>query len=327
MIDSPIPIPPEAGLEVGRQRPISHQDGLQVDWEAQRKYEAALVQRHIVAELEGNRQFLREYQRIMGLSVLWFWVVVLLMVALIAAGIGGGIAGGMNVKKNKEHDQKHGDGRSNADKTNITSPCQDNPYINNTIVSVDPGGDVEISKFRIFCNRTFDLDSSIHLMKFAVPDTVANMSSCMATCLDYNMGGAVQASSNGSTDICYAVSLGKDKTSEQQWCKLLSATGWGTDEVGADCAVNLGPAITPTSNTKESIRTTSATSQEISLDTQSISSAVEWIVTKDGTTQTWVINSQSIVSFYTATWILTNNGIATASVASFTPSYILQTAN
>ncbi|RAL59007.1 hypothetical protein DID88_009036 [Monilinia fructigena] len=72
----------------------------------------------------------------MGLSVLWFWVVVLLMAALLAAGIGGGIAGGMKVKKNKEHDQKHGNEQSNSDKSNITSPCQDNPYINNTIVSV-----------------------------------------------------------------------------------------------------------------------------------------------------------------------------------------------
>ncbi|CCD34648.1 predicted protein [Botrytis cinerea T4] len=72
MIESPIPIPPEAGLEVGYPRPISHQDGLQVDWETQTKYEAALIQREIVAELEGNRQFLRRYRRILGVSVMWF---------------------------------------------------------------------------------------------------------------------------------------------------------------------------------------------------------------------------------------------------------------
>lgn len=152
-------------------------------------------------------------------------------------------------------------------------------------------------------------------MKYAVPETIANMSSCMATCLDYNMGNAVQASSNELNDTCYAVSLSKDKTSGQQWCKLLSATGWGTDEVGADCAVNLTPAITPTSSTRKGTSTTSGTAQKTSDDTQSSSSTLEWVVTQDGVTQTWVTKSQSIVSFYTATWILANDGTATTSVA------------
>lgn len=103
MTESPIPVPPEADLEVGYPRPISYQDGLQVDWEAQTKYEAALMQREIVAELEGNRKFLGQYRRTLGVGVMWFWVLTLAIVALLAAGIGGGIASGLKDKNSNNH--------------------------------------------------------------------------------------------------------------------------------------------------------------------------------------------------------------------------------
>ncbi|KAF5876852.1 uncharacterized protein Bfra_001206 [Botrytis fragariae] len=224
MMESPIPVPLEAGLEVGRPRPISHQDGLQVDWEAQTKYEAALTQREIVAELEGNRQFLRSYRRILGVSVMWFWIFMVVIVALLAAGIGGGIAG---------------------ESSNITSPCQiDSGANNNSIFLVTSHQDTVPTNFRLFCNRTFDVPSSVRLMQFAIPDSIANMDGCMEACLDHNTGGS-NSSNDEPNDSCYAVTINTNETTGQQWCKLFSATEWGTDAVGADCAVNLSPPSLP----------------------------------------------------------------------------------
>ncbi|KAI9647900.1 hypothetical protein NHQ30_004289 [Ciborinia camelliae] len=245
IIESPIAIPPEAGLEVGHPRPISYQDGLQVDWEAQKRYEAAIVQQEIVAELEGNRLFLRKYRRILGLSVLWFWVLMVVMVVLVAAGIGAGIAGGIKGKHGKDKDKGSNSTQSSSGLTNTTWPCQTDPYSNNTIVQATPGKDIAPTNFRLFCNRTFDVDSSRSLQRYAVPDTVANMGGCMEACLDYNAGNWSEGSSGVSDDSCYAVTINKNTTSGQQWCKLFSGSGWGTDEVGADCAVNLTPDIAP----------------------------------------------------------------------------------
>ncbi|KAK6599353.1 hypothetical protein H4I95_08228 [Botrytis cinerea] len=211
MIESPIPIPPEAGLEVGYPRPISHQDGLQVDWETQTKYEAALIQREIVAELEGNRQFLRRYRRILG-------ILMLAIVTLLAAGIGGGIAG---------------------ESSEVKSPCQiDSGANNNSILVATSHQDTVSTNFRLFCNRTFDVASSVPLMQFAIPDSIANMNGCMEACLDHNAGGS-NTSNNEFNDSCYAVTINKNETTGQQWFKLFSATEWGVDAIEADCAVNL----------------------------------------------------------------------------------------
>lgn len=267
MIESPIAIPPEAGLEVGRPRPISHQDGLQVDWEAQMRYEAAMMQREIVAELEGNRQFLRQYRKILGVSVLWFWVILVVLVCLLAAGIGGGIAGGMknkNKNNNNNHESKWADftsrtqpqltcgSRHNHTQTtsglsNVTWPCQTDPYSNNTIVDAALGKDMPSINFLLLCNRTFDVGSRKLLERHAIPDTVANMGGCMEACLDYTAASGTYGSSKDSDDICYAVTVNKNETDGQKWCNIFSGSGWGTDQVGADCAVNLSTPSPPSS--------------------------------------------------------------------------------
>ncbi|KAF7880264.1 uncharacterized protein EAF01_012025 [Botrytis porri] len=231
MIESPIPVPPEAGLEVGYPRHISHQDGLQVDWEVQAKYETALIQREIVAELGGNRQFLRNHRRILGLSVMWFWVFMVVIVAILAAGIGNKIASGMKEKSKNNH-SKH----SHTESSNITSPCQiDSGANSNSILPVTSHQDTVPTNFRLFCNRTFDVASS-----FAIPDSRANMNGCMEACLDHNAGGS-NSSNDKFNNSCCAVTINTNETTGQQWCKLFSATEWGTDAVGADCAVNLSP--------------------------------------------------------------------------------------
>ncbi|KAF7898078.1 hypothetical protein EAF00_004524 [Botryotinia globosa] len=244
MMESPIPVPPEAGLEVGRQRPISHQDGLQVDWEAQTRYEAELMQRQIVAELEGNRPFLRSYRRILGVSVMWFWVLMLVIATLLAAGIGGGIASGMKDQNKNNHSRQE-----LFENLNVTSPCQiDSGANNNSILRVTSHQDTGPTNFRLFCNRTFDVASSVRLMQFAIPDSIANMNGCMEACLDHNAGGS-NSNKDDTNNSCYAVTINTNKTTGQQWCKLFSATEWGTDIIGADCAVNLSLPSSPDTTT------------------------------------------------------------------------------
>ncbi|KAJ8067566.1 hypothetical protein OCU04_004906 [Sclerotinia nivalis] len=300
-IESPIPIPPEAGLEVSCPRPISQQDGLQVDWEAQKKYETALMQQEIVAELEGNRQLLRHYRKVLGVRVLWFWVLVMVLAALLAAGIGGGIAGGMK-SRDKNSNLKQNQTQSTPTLTNVTSPCQTDPYSNNTIVQAIPGMDMTPTNFRLFCNRTFDVDSSRMLQRFAVPNTVADLGGCMEACLDYNAGNGTECGIQGSDDICYAVTINKNETSGQQWCRLFAASGWGTDEAGADCAVNLSqPSLL--SSTRSS--TTSTISSARSL------LGTEEIYTTNGVVTT-VIVATSLLHVVTVSSVMIGGQIFTA---------------
>ncbi|ESZ94058.1 hypothetical protein SBOR_5534 [Sclerotinia borealis F-4128] len=125
----------------------------------------------------------------------------MVLVALVTGGIGGGIAEETKGEKDKGSDSKHSTSQSSPGLTNTTSPCQSDPYTNDTIVQAIPGKDMVSTNFKLFCNRTFDVESSKHLMSLAIPDT--------------------------------------------EWCKLFSASGWGTDEAGADCAVNLAPVMGP----------------------------------------------------------------------------------
>ncbi|CAD6444788.1 0bf8483d-dc74-44f7-934a-38e30b9bc143 [Sclerotinia trifoliorum] len=219
------------------------------------------MQREIVAELKGNGQFPRHYREILGVRALWFWV----PVALLAAGIGGGIAGGMK-SRNKNNDLKQNQSQSTLTVTNVNSPCQTDPCSNNTIVQVIPGMDMKPTNFRLFCNRTFDVDSSIMLQHFAVPNTVADLGGCMEACLDYNAGNGTESGTQASYGICYAVTISKNETSGQEWCSLFAASGWGTDEVGADCAVNLSPPSLVSSSilTAEISGTRSATTSTLS---------------------------------------------------------------
>ncbi|KAF7954089.1 hypothetical protein EAE96_005222 [Botrytis aclada] len=293
MIESPIPVPPEAGLEVGRPRHISHQDGLQVDWEAQKKYEAALIQREIVAELERNRQFLRNYHRILGVSVMWLWLLMVFIVALLAAGIGGGIASGMK-EKNQNHHSKH----NHTESSNVTSPCQiDSGANNNSILLVTSHQDTVPTNFRLFCNRTFDVASSVRLMQFAIPDSIANMNGCMEACLDHNKGGS-SSSNDESNDSCYAVTINTNETTGQQWCKLFAATEWGTDAVGADCAVNLSPpSSTGTAAIQTRLRNTTLTSTTFTGCTRASSGGCLGVSTAKGmVTTATVVSLQSVVS-------------------------------
>ncbi|TGO46183.1 hypothetical protein BCON_0339g00010 [Botryotinia convoluta] len=291
MMESPIPVPPEAGLEVGHPRPISHQDGLQVDWEAQKKYEAALIQREIVADLEGNRQFLRKYRRILGVSVMWFWVLMVVIVALLAAGIGGGIASGMK-EKNKNNHSKH----NHTDSSNVTSPCQiDSRANNNTILLVTFHQDTVPTNFRLFCNRTFAVASSVRLMQFAIPDSIANMNGCMEACLDHNTGRF--SSSNGeSNDSCYAVTINTNETTGLQWCKLFSATEWETDAVGADCAVNLSlPSLPDTTSLQTRVRNITLTSTTSAGCTPASSGGCLEVSTTKEVVTTATVSLQSVV--------------------------------
>ncbi|KAF7920543.1 uncharacterized protein EAE97_011436 [Botrytis byssoidea] len=291
MMESPIPVPPEAGLEVGRPRPISHQDGLQVDWEAQKKYEAALMQRQIVAELEGNRQFLRSYRRILGVSVMWFWVLMVVITAFLAAGIGGGIASGMK-DKNKNNHSKH----NHTDSLNVTSPCQiDSGANNNSILRVTSHQETGPTNFRLFCNRTFDVASSIRLIQFAIPDSIANMNDCMEACLDHNAGG-FNSSKDDTNDSCYAVTINTNMTTRQQWCKLFSATEWGTDAIGADCAINLSPPSLPdTTSLQTRVRNKTLTSPTSAGCIPASSEGCLEVLTTKGVVTTATVSLQSVV--------------------------------
>ncbi|TGO23672.1 hypothetical protein BPAE_0124g00030 [Botrytis paeoniae] len=291
IIESPIPVPPEAGLEVGHPRPISHQDGLQVDWEAQTKYEAALIQREIVAELEGNRRFLRSYRRILGVSVMWFWVLMVVIGALLAAGIGGGIASGMK-DENKNNHSKH----NHTESSNVTSPCRiDSGANNNSILLVISHQDTVPTNFRLFCNRTFDVASSIRLMQFAILDSIANINGCIEAYLDHNAGGS-NSSNDESNDSCYAVTVNTNETTGQQWCKLFSATEWGTDAAGADCAVNLSPPSLPdTTSLQARMRSITLTSSTSAGCTPASSGGCLEVLTTKGVVTTAAVSSQSVV--------------------------------
>ncbi|KAM0130814.1 hypothetical protein ACHAO1_007678 [Botrytis cinerea] len=293
MIESPIPIPPEVGLKVGYPRPIGHQDGLQVDWETQTRYEAALIQREIVAELEGNRQFLRQYRRILGVSVMWFWVLILAIVTLLAAEIGGGIAGGMKNNNNNNH-LKH----SHTESSEVKSPCQvDSGANNNSILVATSHQDTVLTNFRLFCNRTFDVASSVRLMQFTIPDSIANMDGCMEVCLDHNAGGS-NTSNNEFKGSYYAVTINKNKTTGQQWCKLFSATEWGVDAIGADCAVNLSSlSLSDTTIFQTRVRNTTLTSTALEGCTPASSGGcLDISITKGVVTTATVASLQSVVS-------------------------------
>ncbi|PQE05386.1 hypothetical protein CJF31_00011160 [Rutstroemia sp. NJR-2017a BVV2] len=98
IMDCPIPVPPEAGLEVGTPKAIPPHDGLEVNWEANKSglYGAGIAG-DVEAELGGKGKPSRRCQRetILGLRVAWFWAVIVVLVILLAGGLGGGIAGGM----------------------------------------------------------------------------------------------------------------------------------------------------------------------------------------------------------------------------------------
>lgn len=128
---------------------------------------------------------------------------------------------------------------------NVTSPCQiDSAANNNSILPVTSHQDTVPTNFRLFCNQTFDVAPSVRLMQFAIPDSIANMNGCMEACLDHNAGGS-NNSNDEHIDSCYAVTINTNETTGQKWCKLFSATEWGTDAIGADCAVNLSPPSLP----------------------------------------------------------------------------------
>jgi hypothetical protein len=98
IMDSPIPVPPEAGLEVGTPNAIPPHDGLEVDWAANKSGpHGAGIAGDVEAELDGKGKPSRKYQRetILGLRVAWFWAVIVVLVILLAGGLGGGIAGGI----------------------------------------------------------------------------------------------------------------------------------------------------------------------------------------------------------------------------------------
>ncbi|PQE09810.1 hypothetical protein CJF30_00010791 [Rutstroemia sp. NJR-2017a BBW] len=97
-MDCPIPVPPEAGLEVGTPKAIPPHDGLEVDWAANKfGLHGAEIAGDVEAELDGKGKSSRRCQRetILGLRVAWFWAVIVVLVILVAGGLGGGIAGGI----------------------------------------------------------------------------------------------------------------------------------------------------------------------------------------------------------------------------------------
>lgn len=128
---------------------------------------------------------------------------------------------------------------NHTESSEVKSPCQiDSGANNNSILVATSHQDTVSTNFRLFCNRTFDVASSVPLMQFAIPDSIANMNGCMEACLDHNAGGS-NTSNNEFNDSCYAVTINKNETTGQQWFKLFSATEWGVDAIEADCAVNL----------------------------------------------------------------------------------------
>lgn len=223
IIDPPIAIPPEAGLEVWRRRFISHQDGQKVIWDAQMRYNAAVMQRHR-SGVGRKPPVSREYRRIMGISVMWFWILMSLMLILLATGIKGEIAGRMKQHKDngKDHDKEwiavrhvisyylgsirkskesgHGpDIDSNL--TSVKWPCQQDPRSNNRIIPITPGDNIPPINFLQCCNRTVDVSSSKLPQRFAGPDTMTNMSGCMEACFDYTAGNGPECG-NEARVIC-----------------------------------------------------------------------------------------------------------------------------
>ncbi|KAF7890091.1 uncharacterized protein EAF02_002506 [Botrytis sinoallii] len=257
MMESPIPVPPEAGLEVGRPRPISHQDGLQ----------NLGSERHVVLGPYGSHR---------GSSGCWNW---------------GGIASGMK-DKNKNNHPKH----NHTERLNITSPCQiDSGANNNSILLVTSHQDTVPTNFRLFCNRTFDVASSVRLMQFAIPDSMANMNGCMEACLDHNAGGS-NSSKDDANDSCYAVTINTNETTGQQWCKLFSATEWGTDAFGADCAVNLSPLSLPdTTSLQTRVKNITLTSTTSAKCTPASNGACLEVLTTKEIVTTATVSLQSLV--------------------------------
>lgn len=97
-MDSPIPVPPEAGLEVGTPKPIPPHDGLEVNWAANKAGPYSFgTAGDVEAELDGKEKPVRRWHQgtILGLRAAWFWAMIVVLVILLAGGLGGGIAGGM----------------------------------------------------------------------------------------------------------------------------------------------------------------------------------------------------------------------------------------
>jgi hypothetical protein len=98
IMDCPIPVPPEAGLEVGTPASIHQHDGLEVNWGATKSglhgaWTASDVEAESAVKGKPSRRCQRE--TILGLRVAWFWAVIVVLVILLAGGVGGGIAGGV----------------------------------------------------------------------------------------------------------------------------------------------------------------------------------------------------------------------------------------
>lgn len=178
--------------------------------------------------------------------------------------------------------------------------------------------DMKPTNFRLFCNRTFNVDSTRMLQRFAVPNTVADLGGCMEACLDYNAGNGTESSNQGSYDICYAVTISKNETSAQEWCRLFAASGWGTDEVGTDCAVNLSPPslVSSSTLTAEISGTRSSTTSTLSSTGPLIEA--EEICTTNGLATT-VIIATSLLHIVPVSSVMIGSQIFTAAPPVSTP--------
>lgn len=187
---------------------------------------------------------------------------------------------------------------NHTESSEVKSPFQiDSGANNNSILVATSHQDTVSKNFRLFCDRTFDVTSSVRLMQFEIPDSIANMNGCMEACLDHNAGGS-NTSNNGFNNSCYAVTINTNETTGQQWCKSFSATEWGVDAIGADYAVNLSPLSLPdTTILQTRVRNTTLTSTALAGCTPASSGGyLDVSITKGVVTTVTVASMQSVIS-------------------------------
>ncbi|KAM3086935.1 hypothetical protein ACMFMG_001053 [Clarireedia jacksonii] len=251
-MDCPIPVPPEAGLEVRTPKEIHLHDGLEVIWAANRAEPHGLgVAGDVEAELDGKEMPSRKYQqgKILGLRVAWFWAVVVVIVILLVGGVGGALTGGLAKRRNA--DQSSGSSQApmmtksvtiavtptsknpstttsnavtatqtNTSKEVINSPCQGNATAANGTAMVEvPFRNFQIAlKFVMYCNWS--------LINLTVADEFARTwAPDIETCLQICASVGPLGDNGQELASCYGVLIDRNTTDTatgQQSCVLLS---------------------------------------------------------------------------------------------------------
>ncbi|KAI2605236.1 uncharacterized protein GGS25DRAFT_524754 [Hypoxylon fragiforme] len=172
-----------------------------------------------------------ERRRIMGLTVPWFWAVIVILIVILAAGIGGGVGGGIQTQQRLRNNAGASSDTTSTLLPSSTLPTPTSgaasgplpsdsgcpliqgqtytPYAaDGKSIPLEPG--LEGQQFRQQCYTNYVSSAATHshdILRIFMP----TLENCIMACAEYN--SAYRASINGDVDVgggyCVGVTIAK----------------------------------------------------------------------------------------------------------------------